>query len=183
MKCSIDCLCKKHKRENISGQKFGQLVAIKYVYTKAKMSYWLFRCDCGLQKIIQKASVKFGKIRSCGCYKKECNRIQIKKLFLTHGESKTSFYHKYCSINDRCNNPKMDNYKNYGGRGIKNEWHCYKEFRKDMYESYLIHVNQYGQKNTQIDRINPNRNYYKANCRWVTISEQAKNKRKKSITL
>jgi hypothetical protein len=46
-----------------------------------------------------------------------------------------------------------------------------------MWESYEIHVKEYWEKNTTIDRINPNLNYCKENCRWATWKEQSLNKR------
>jgi hypothetical protein len=61
------------KRLDITGQKFYKLLAIKDVteiynpYTKKHYSMWLFKCDCGKEKIIEGTYVKRGKTQSCGC--------------------------------------------------------------------------------------------------------------------
>ena len=47
-----------------------------------------------------------------------------------------------------------------------------------MYESYLSHREEFGGKNTMIDRIDNNGNYCKGNTRWVKADKQARNKRK-----
>jgi hypothetical protein len=44
-----------------------------------------------------------------------------------------------------------------------------------MYESYLKHVKQYGEKQTTLDRINSNDHYYKNNCKRATYKEQNNN--------
>lgn len=100
-----------------------------------------------------------------------------KKVENYHGMSQTAFYKKWTSMTSRCNNPNTDGYVNYGGRGIKIEWKSFKEFKDDMYESYLKHVEEFGQKQTTIDRINNDGNYRKDNCRWATYSEQITNSR------
>lgn len=58
---------------DITGQRFGKLVAIKFVeYTRNKQQKWLFRCECGEDTIILKSSVcKPGGTRSCGCLSKK----------------------------------------------------------------------------------------------------------------
>ena len=59
----------------------------------------------------------------------------------------------------------------------KSLWNSFEEFKNDMYESYLAHVKEYWEKDTTIDRIDPNKDYCKENCRWATIKEQAINKK------
>ena len=94
----------------------------------------------------------------------------------THGLSNTRFFFIYGNLVRRCNSIKNNRYYRYGARGIQCEWKNFIEFRDDMYESYLLHCKQYGEDNTQIDRISNKGNYCKKNCRWATLVEQARNR-------
>lgn len=60
---------------DITGQRFSRLTAIRRVEDRNKKAYWLFRCDCGVEKEIRKNRVTTGKIKSCGCL---LNDIRIK---------------------------------------------------------------------------------------------------------
>lgn len=58
--------------KDISGQRFGRLVAEKFLFYDDKFrDHWMFRCDCGNKKEMAAANVKWGQIRSCGCLAKE----------------------------------------------------------------------------------------------------------------
>ena len=75
---------------------------------------------------------------------------------------------------------KADKYitrESYRHVTIDKEWKSYDAFKRDMRDEYDKHVAEYGEKNTQLDRLDPNKGYTKRNCRWATIKEQARNKR------
>lgn len=93
-----------------------------------------------------------------------------------HGMKGTRFYNIWKFMNVRCNNKNRTQYKDYGGKGIKNEWVKFEDFRDDMLRSYNYHFKKFGKKNTTIDRKDNNKNYNKENCHWATIIEQERNK-------
>ena len=162
------CGCLK-RRESILHKKFGKLYVVKeyskYVNNK-KWNYCLCRCDCGKYTEILKKFLTGHQIKSCGC---KYNKVNVKKY--------KNFYFVYQHLLRRCNNPKDEEYHNYGGRGIQCLWNSFEEFKNDMYDSYLKHLKEFGKRNTTLDRIDVNGNYCKKNCRWATIAEQNRNKR------
>jgi len=58
---------------NITGKRFGKLVAISKAPSKNGKTYWLCQCDCGNQKEIQTNHLIEGTTKSCGCLNDSIN--------------------------------------------------------------------------------------------------------------
>lgn len=59
------------KRLDLSGQRFGRLVAISPAPKTKKRTQWLCKCDCGNETIVDTADLRRGHTQSCGCYNKQ----------------------------------------------------------------------------------------------------------------
>ena len=64
-----------HNRQDVTGQRFGRLIAVR---PTEKRDYkgsviWLCRCDCGNTIEVSLDGLKQGNYTSCGCRKKEIN--------------------------------------------------------------------------------------------------------------
>lgn len=96
------------------------------------------------------------------------------KNAVKHGLSKTRLYTIWHSMYCRCYYKSTNQYKNYGGKGIKvcEEWKSSQGFLN--FYNWAIN-NGYEEKLT-LDRIDSNKNYCPENCRWVTSKSQSNNK-------
>jgi len=59
------------KRLDLVGQKFGRLTVVKFSHVRDSRTYWLCKCDCGTEVIVLGGSLRSGRTKSCGCYRKE----------------------------------------------------------------------------------------------------------------
>lgn len=96
-----------------------------------------------------------------------------------HGDSNTRFYKIWAGIVSRGSD--SSNLKYYENIAVSDSWKEYKNFKDDMFEAYTIHRNEYGEKNTTIDRNDGTKGYCKENCSWKTYEEQAKNRKSNII--
>lgn len=85
-------------------------------------------------------------------------------------------YSQWKSMRNRCNNPNHEQFKDYGGRGIKicKEWDDFK-----VCENWAFN-NGYKDGLT-IDRKDNDEGYYPENCKWSTRLEQNNNQRSNVI--
>ncbi len=104
------------------------------------------------------------------------------RIHRTHGESvfrrRSPEYNSWRGMVERCSRPKHCQYAEYGGRGISvfPEW-----IGRAGFVKFLEHVGRKPSRKHQIDRIDNNGNYEPGNVRWVTASENCRNKKNNLI--
>lgn len=65
----LSCGCTRYSKphyKDIAGQVFGNLTAIRYIYTIKKKAYWLCICSCGKEYIVQAGNLLSGHTTTCG---------------------------------------------------------------------------------------------------------------------
>lgn len=154
------------QRLELQGQRFYKLRVVSFAFMRKQTTYWNCLCSCGNEIIVSGPHLTSGHTQSCSCFSKE----KLLKRLTTHGKNRTPIYIVWCSMIQRCTNPKNPHYKDYGGRGITicQRWFEFENFYKDMGDR---------PKEKTLDRKNNNGNYTPKNCKWSTQKEQSNNQR------
>lgn len=150
-------------KKDLIGLVVGRWSVIDSVDRGDGRGYWLCECsDCGHFK-------EYRTDRLTGnIHLRDCDGCTIKRRD-DNGKIRPE-YESWSGMKARCNDPNHIAYKYYGGRGVtfSEEWRSFDTFYKDMGERPIKH---------SLDRIDPNGNYCKENCRWADAKTQAKNRR------
>lgn len=157
---------------DLKGRRFGQLVVIERASDQADWpgAHWLCQCDCDTMKVVYGQNLRRGRTVSCGC-KKKTHPGNLKHGYGRDGEKRTSEYLAWVNMRQRCNNPNVPQYADYGGRGITVDpaWDSFEQFLSDV-----------GPRPTQLhslDRIDNDQPYGPRNCCWATREAQNANRR------
>lgn len=155
---------------NIEGQKYHRLTVISF--HSGNPVKWNCRCECGKNKIVSPDNLKSGAVKSCGCLFQEfLDRITAERLArIKYKPTKSTWQ----NMKNRCKNPNVPAYQDYGARGIKvcERWMSFDNFLQDM----GIKPN-----GLSIERIDNSKGYEPGNCKWATTYEQSNNKRNNVI--
>lgn len=160
----------KIKPDEMIGARFGSWMVIEIDARprKKKGFYLICRCDCGVEKPVQKYTLLKGLSRSCGCGW----ATAASNNFKTHGLSKSPEYASWVHMVSRCTDPSNDGYKWYGAKGV----FVFQDWTSSP-AAFIAHVGPRPSPEHTIDRIDPYGNYVPGNVRWATWDQQARNKR------
>jgi hypothetical protein len=158
-------------RIDLTGRIFGRLTVKSRIVPPKGRTLFVCACECGNEVTVNGSDLQTGNNVSCGCFR----TTRIGKVNYKHGAASkndlTGAYRSWRAMKDRCHNEDNINFKAYGARGVKvcDRWiESFENFFADMGER---------PEGQSLDRIDVNGDYEPTNCRWASVTEQARNQR------
>lgn len=156
--------------QDLTGKKFGRLVAVEIV--SKKPTRWLCKCDCGNYKTVTTMNLNSGHTASCGCLSVD----RVKEACITHGRTNSKEHKAWFCVKQRCYYEGHSAYEYYGGRGIvMSDRLC------NNFEAFYEEIGEYPKdgKKYSVERIDNSLGYIEGNIMWVEAEKQARNKNKR----
>lgn len=152
---------------DITEQRFGKCVAkVRLEKNKWGNYEWECLCDCGCVFKTSAGRLRSGMTKSCGCLSGQ-----------KHGLSKTRAYKCFRHAKERCYDQRHRDYHRYGGAGVT----ISDEFLNDV----VAWCEYLGEPPDEVacwtvDRIDWTKGYERGNMRWLELSKQPRNQRKRN---
>jgi hypothetical protein len=167
---------------DLTGQVFSRLLVLERApnAVRSGRTVWLCRCECGKEKLVQSMDLTSGGTHSCGCLRSEATRARNLKNVThgcTRGHKTAGAYRSWSGMLDRCFNSKGKAWGGYGGRGVSV---CERWRGRDGFANFCADMGEKPDGMT-LDRIDVNGHYEPSNCRWATVAEQNRNRRKVGV--
>lgn len=147
-----------------TGFLFGRL-RVEKAYVENGVPMYNVVCSCGTVLQLKTKTLHSGLKQSCGCLRKDT----VAAMSRTHGLSGTPTHKSWLGMRSRVRQTNRPQNKCYIGVTICPEWSEFAVFLRDM---------GHAPDGYSLDRIDNTQGYFKANCRWVSLSEQAVNTRR-----
>lgn len=166
---------------DLTNKKFEKLTAIKKLPSRKGKTYWLCRCDCGVEKEVQTGHLTHGLITSCGAttcktqilkeYEKKC--LICNKTFITNYNNRLYCYE--CSPSQNENDANL--YQKTKKRAIKHQLILYKGgkcekcgYNKCEGALQFHHINPQ-EKDFTISEININKNNFQMELLYKEVDK------------
>lgn len=127
-------------------------------YLKPKRRFVIYECHYCMS-ICKSEKSNLSRLKSCGCLKRTNIPHRLRRI--------------YTGMKARCYDINHMTYRNYGGLGILmcDEW------LNDNKVFFKWALSNGYKDNLSIDRIDNDKGYSPDNCRWISLSDQQKNRK------
>ena len=163
------------------GHRSGKLTVTGYLAgSRNGVSALIIRCDCSASEYLVDHT-NFKNFRSTRCpmcakVAASAKRYWLYSEALADDQHRTRLLNRLAAAVTRCHSTTSKHYRHYGERGVR----VYPEWRQDRstFLRYVQTLDGWDQPDFEMDRINVDGNYEPGNIRFVSRSDNLRNKRK-----